>query len=189
MMKVRWINLIQKIRIGYYKFLSSNTNIVGKPIRKQPVFFAGQGNIIFEGKVILGYNPSPFFIGNYIYLEARKQNSQIKIGDQTFINNNLVIIADKGSIEIGANNRIGTNVEIINSDFHHVHPDKRNLSGNSKDIIIGENVFIGNNVKIMKGVTIGNNSVIANGSVVFDNVPANVIVRGNPAEFYKNIER
>ena len=40
----------------------------------------------------------------------------------------------------------------------------------------------------MKGVTIGKNSVIANGSVVFDDVPENSIVRGNPAVFYKKLE-
>ena len=40
----------------------------------------------------------------------------------------------------------------------------------------------------MKGVTIGGNSVIANGSVVFDDVPENSIVRGNPAVFYKKLE-
>lgn len=60
--------------------------------------------------------------------------------------------------------------------------------GKSKDVIINDNVFIGSKVSIMKGVTIGKNSVIANGSVVFDDVPENSIVRGNPAVFYKKLE-
>lgn len=61
--------------------------------------------------------------------------------------------------------------------------------GRSKDVRILNNVFIGNNVTILKGVTIGENAVIAGGSVVFDDVPANTIVRGNPAVIYKKLTR
>ena len=83
---------------------------------------------------------------------------------------------------------VGTNVEIIDSDFHNLDPNLRN-SGNHKckPVKIGRNVFVGSNVKILKGVTIGENSVIANGSVVVKDIPANVIVAGNPASVIKEI--
>jgi acetyltransferase-like isoleucine patch superfamily enzyme len=48
-------------------------------------------------------------------------------------------------------------------------------------ITIKENVFIGTGSIIGKGVTIGENSIVAAGSVVHRDVPANVIVGGNPA--------
>jgi acetyltransferase-like isoleucine patch superfamily enzyme len=48
-------------------------------------------------------------------------------------------------------------------------------------ITIGDNVWIGGSCIIYPGVTIGNGSVISMGSVVTANVPANVLVMGNPA--------
>jgi acetyltransferase-like isoleucine patch superfamily enzyme len=47
--------------------------------------------------------------------------------------------------------------------------------------VIRDNVWIGTNSTIFPGVEIGENSVVAYGSVVMTNVPANVVVAGNPA--------
>ncbi len=169
-------------RVDLFKQLSTNKNIIGVPIISQPTQFVGQGAIIFGKEVQLGYYPSPYFYSGYMYLEARNSNAIIQIGNQTMMNNNVVIVAESEMIEIGDNCLIGANVEIINSDFHHIHPNKRNNGTHkSKSIHIGNNVFIGSNVKIMKGVTIGDNAVIANSSVVFEDVKENVIVKGNPA--------
>jgi len=83
---------------------------------------------------------------------------------------------------------IGTNCEIIDSDFHDLHPDRRtNGKAKTAKVVIGNNVFIGNNVKIMKGVTIGDNSVIANSSVVTKSVVEDVIVGGYTAQILRNI--
>ncbi len=41
---------------------------------------------------------------------------------------------------------------------------------------------------ILPGVTIGENSVVAGGAVVTKDVPANVVVGGNPAKVIKNIQ-
>ena len=43
------------------------------------------------------------------------------------------------------------------------------------------------NSLILKGVTIGENSIIAAHSVVTKDVPANVLVGGNPAKFIKDL--
>lgn len=53
---------------------------------------------------------------------------------------------------------------------------------------IGSRVWIGINVTICPGVSIGDNSIIAAGSVVTKDVPANVIVGGNPARVIKKLE-
>ena len=55
--------------------------------------------------------------------------------------------------------------------------------------MIEDNVFIGARSIIMKGVHIGNGSVVGAGSVVTKDVPANVIVAGNPAKIVKYLSQ
>lgn len=179
----------QHFRIRLYKELSNNPHIEGNPRKNSPVLYKGQGKIHFGKEVILGYNPSPFFYNSVVYLEARKKEAVIEIGDNVIINNDLSVISDKGSIKIGNDVLIGSEVFIMNSDFHEIHPLKRN-SGNHecKDVIINDNVFIGSRVTILKGVEVGKNSIIASGSVVTKKFPENVIIGGNPARIIKEID-
>jgi maltose O-acetyltransferase len=164
-------------RVLKYKFLSDNKNIIGSPKYNQPTQLLGGGTIIFGKNVNLGVRPSPHLYSGYGYIDARKENSKIIIDDNVWINNNFMIASEGEGIEIGKNTLIGLNVEITDSDFHDLHPERR-MGGSPKTakVTIEENVFIGSNVKILKGVTIGKNSVIANSSVVTKSIPANVIV-------------
>lgn len=178
--------IYNKLRKIHYKLLSTNKNVVGIYKICQPTCFCGGGKIILN-KTQLGWQPSPYYYDGYIYLEARFSDSEINIGE-SLINNNLTVISEHGIIKVGNYCMIGTNVEIINSDFHSIKPYERNSGKHkSKNIIIGDNVWIGSNVKIMKGVHIGDGAIISNGSIVYDNVEENTIVRGNPAIFYKKI--
>ncbi|MEI8340219.1 MAG: acyltransferase [Verrucomicrobiota bacterium] len=122
-------------------------------------------------------------MSGYIYIEARNENSVIEIGDHVWMNNNTYLISAGPGISIGRETMLGLNCEIIDSDFHHTHPEKRK-DGNPKTgrVVIGENVLIGSNVKILKGVHIGNNCIIANGSVVTRSFGENRIIYGNPAK-------
>ena len=94
------------------------------------------------------------------------------------------MIAEHASISIGKNCLIGTNVEIIDSDFHGIRVEERGMSKPewAKPVSVGNNVFLGSNVKICKGVSIGDGSVIANGAVVTKDVPSNVTAGGNPVK-------
>jgi maltose O-acetyltransferase len=56
-----------------------------------------------------------------------------------------------------------------------------------KPVNIGHNVWIGGRAVINPGVTIGDNAVIASGAVVVKDVPANVVVGGNPARIIKHL--
>lgn len=151
------------------------------------MFFAGNGRIILNG-VRLGNYPSPFYFNCYSYIEARKENAIISIGEGTVVNNNFHCVANEGGIPIGSGCLIGVSVEILNCDFHPLSVEERHMNtAKSKDIYIGDNVFIGNNVKILKGVHIGDYAVIANGAVVTKDVAAKTIVAGNPAEVIKNV--
>lgn len=179
----------QRIRVYVFKCLSTNTRISGIPRVNQPTIFAGEGQIKFGNNVWLGYYPSPKFYSGSIHIEARRQTAEIIFGNNIYINNNFSIISESSSITIGDDVLIGTDVEIIDSDFHNLNPLERNSGTHqSKPVVIHRNVFIGSNVCIMKGVTIGENSVIANGAIVTSSFPANVIIGGNPAKIIKSIE-
>lgn len=57
----------------------------------------------------------------------------------------------------------------------------------SKEIVIKKGAWIGANVILLSGVTIGEGAVVAAGSIVTKDVPAKVVVGGNPAKFIKSI--
>ena len=173
----------QVFRIKYYKILSTNKKIAGKPKLIQPLLALGPGTLIFKGKVNLGCYPSPYFFNGYAHLDTRGINSGIEIGNGTWINNNATIIADGAKIIIGKNVLIGYNLNIFTSDFHGLEPEKRLSSDYPKeDVVVGDNVFIGSNVTILKGSTIGENTVIANGAIVSGKIPENVIAGGIPCK-------
>src|SRR5204862_706805 len=113
---------------------------------------------------------------------ARSESSIVEIGEAVVMSNCTSIVSDGPGIFIGRKTMLGTYCEIVDSDFHDLHPDRR-TDGVAKTgkVVIGENVLIGSNVKILKGVQIGNNSIIANGSVVTRSFPENVVIFGNPA--------
>jgi maltose O-acetyltransferase len=182
-MKSRLINLYQRARILKYRFLSQCKNVQGTPTIYQPVQFMGQGTIKFHGRVNLGVYPSAYYFSGYIYIEARSPSSVIEIEDGAWINNNSFLVSDGPGIFIGKKTMLGTHCEVVDSDFHDTHPDRR-MSGVPKTgrVVIGENVLIGSNVKILKGVRIGRNSIIANGSVVTRSFPENMVIFGNPAK-------
>ena len=72
---------------------------------------------------------------------------------------------------------------------HPLNPNERNIMREyGKPINIGNNVWIGGRTIINLGVTIGENAVIASGTVVTKDVPANVVVGGNPARVIKEIK-
>lgn len=177
----------QPFKIKLYKAFSTN-NVIGKPKLVSPTLFIGKGTITIKDTVEVGYFPSPFYYNSVNHIEARFKEASIEIKDNVRINNSFTIIAEKGAITIGEKCLIGTEVFIVNSDFHELHPEKRN-SGNhkSKNVVIGNNVFIGSRVTILKGVTVGDNSVIASGAVVTKSFPENSIIAGNPAAVVKQI--
>ena len=113
--------------------------------------------------------------------------AEIIIGDHVGLNGNT--IASVCKISIGENTMIGPNTMIIDHDGHQAWPPEARWtnSGNSKEIIIENDVWIGMNCIILKGVNIGRGSIIAAGSVVTEDVEPNSLYGGNPAKKIKSL--
>ena len=76
---------------------------------------------------------------------------------------------------------------VTDSDWHTIH-DRTVRAETPTPVHIGENVWLGDNSVVLKGVTIGENSVIAARAVVTRDVPANVVVAGNPARVVRELD-
>ena len=111
----------------------------------------------------------------------------IHVGENFFANFDCVIL-DVCEVRIGDNCFMAPGVHLYTAT-HPIHPTERNTMREfGKPITIGDNVWIGGRAIINPGVMIGDNVVVASGSVVTKDVPANVIVGGNPARVIKKIE-
>ncbi|KAJ3150744.1 hypothetical protein HK101_001945 [Irineochytrium annulatum] len=108
------------------------------------------------------------------------------IGKNCYFNFNVIIL-DCANVSIGDNVLFAPNVQVYTAG-HPLDPRLR-LAGEefAKPIVIKDNVWVGGGAIILPGVTIGENSCVAAGSVVTKDVPANVLVQGNPARISKSI--
>ncbi|MBV1907604.1 MAG: acyltransferase [Pseudomonadales bacterium] len=114
------------------------------------------------------------------------QSGQIDIGDYCLICPGVRIDSAQ-HIEIGANSMIASGAYLTDADWHGIY-DRTQIIGKSAKIHLEENVWIGDQATICKGVTIGKNSIVGASAVVTKNVPANVIVAGNPAQLVRELD-
>lgn len=180
--------LAQAPRVWKYRALSSCRPQGGAPIRFQPVLFIGAGKVELGEGVQFGWKTSPLFYAGYCHVEVSTDRARLEVGDRTEFNNNLTIKSEGAGIRIGRDCLIGAHVEIFDSDFHDLHPDRRKTGPPATaEVEIGDNVFIGMGVRVLKGVSIGSDSVIGAGSVVTRSIPAGVIAAGNPARVIREL--
>ncbi len=179
----------QRVRIEELRQLSTCVRVEGEPLREQPVLLLGHGRITFGHSVQFGWKTSPGFYDRFAYVEASHQSSQVEIGDNTLFNNGATLRSEGPGISIGADCLFGTSVEVLDSDFHDLHPGRRRTgTPMTGHVAIGNNVFIGSNTMVMKGVTIGDDTVIGAASVVLRSLPAGVIAGGNPARVIRALD-
>jgi acetyltransferase-like isoleucine patch superfamily enzyme len=179
--------LTQRPRIWKYGALST-CRPSGRPVRLQPVLFVGPGAVVLGEGVQFGWKASPLFYSGYCHVEVSTDRSRIEIGDRTEFNNNLLLKCEGAGIRIGHDGLFGAHVEIFDSDFHDLHPNRRR-GGSQKTapVEIGDNVFVGMGARILKGATIGSDSVIGAGAVVTGAIPAGVVAAGNPARAIREL--
>lgn len=106
---------------------------------------------------------------------------QVKIGPDTFLGHEVLIVGGNCTVSIGSHVDIGPRVTITTGTHEIDMVGKHSAGlGFSKDVIIADGVWIGANSTILGGVTIGRKAVIGAGSVVTKSIPEFVIAVGNP---------
>jgi acetyltransferase-like isoleucine patch superfamily enzyme len=136
------------------------------------------------------YSTNPLAPNHPVVLATRSPRALLRIGDDCGFTGTTLVAAER--IEIGDRVAVGANVTITDTDFHPLDPLERQrdfLAGTHAPVIIEDDVFIGMHSLILKGVTIGKGSVVGAGSVVSRDVPAGVVVAGNPARVVQKVLR
>lgn len=128
---------------------------------------------------------------------------KITIGRDCYVGDGTRIWSAE-AITIGDRIQISHNVNIHDTNSHstdailrHQHfidilsdgrVNTKNFEIQSRTIVIEDDVWIGFNATILKGVRICKGAIVAAGSVVTTDVPAFVIVAGNPARIVKSLQ-
>ena len=181
--------LVQRPRIWKYRALSTCRRVHGSPVVVQPVLFLGSGSISVGEQVEFGWPTSVRFYTGYCHVEASNPEAEIEIGDGAQINNNVFLKSEGPGIRIGARALLGSDITVLDSDFHDLHPERRRGGRPAMaHVELGENVFVGDGVRILKGGSVGAHSVIGAGSVVTAPIPAGVVAAGNPARVVRELD-
>lgn len=132
---------------------------------------------------LLGETNELFTITQPFYCDY---GSNIKIGNNFYSNNNLVIL-DAAPVEFGDNVFIGPNCTFTTAG-HPLDVEQRNAGLEiALPIKVGNNVWIGANVIVLPGVEIGDNCVIGAGSVVTKSIESDMLAFGNPCKEIRRI--
>ncbi|HWM62697.1 MAG TPA: acyltransferase [Solirubrobacterales bacterium] len=175
-------------RIRKYRLLSTCRRVSGTPVILQPVLFVGPGEVALGEGVQFGWKRSPQFYSGYCHVEVSSAEARVEVGDRTEFNNNLMIKSEGAGIVIGRDCLFGAHIEIFDSDFHDLHPERRRTgTPNMAPVVVGDNVFVGMGTRILKGSSIGSDSVIGAGAVVTGSIPVGVIAAGNPARVIREL--
>ena len=111
---------------------------------------------------------------------------RISIGSAVMITPGVRISASE-EVSIGDSCMLANGVYITDSDWHGMY-NRVERPREVTPVRIANNVWLGDHATVLKGVSIGNNSIVAARSVVVHNVPANVVVAGNPARIVKQLD-
>jgi len=110
----------------------------------------------------------------------------LRLGRKVFFNFNCVVL-DVMPVDIGDRVLIGPAVQLYTAT-HPLDADERRSGRElAEPIRIAEDVWIGGGAVICPGVSIGPRAVIAAGAVVTRDVPADVLVGGNPARLIRRL--
>jgi acetyltransferase-like isoleucine patch superfamily enzyme len=138
------------------------------------IWFEGSNNIIRIKKSVK--------IDSHLQCFVEGEGNYLEIGEKTTISSLYVALAEHGSITIGKDCMLGTDIEIYQSTFHPIFDRTTGKRVNpSKNVKIGDHVWIGAHAGLMSGFEIGNGSVIGYGSISSGSFGSEVVVAGSPA--------
>jgi len=113
-------------------------------------------------------------------------HGRVEIGDAVLMSPGSRISASD-EVVLGDGVMLANGAYVTDSDWHTIY-DRTVRDETPTPVHIGNNVWLGDNSVVLKGVTIGENSVVAARAVVTKDVPANVVVAGNPAKVVKELD-
>jgi acetyltransferase-like isoleucine patch superfamily enzyme len=196
-------SLLYKLRGWRLQFLQIFSTLIMRVELSIKKINYGKGVRFWGRSLLVRYPQSIIQIGNKCSFRSDESSNMIGVTRKcTISTHSKTAIISIGTncgfsgTSIGANEKVvlgndvlcGANTLITDFDWHGINLNERRTSkGDSKAIIIGNNVFIGYGSVVLKGVTIGDNSVIGANSVVTRDIPANVIAGGNPCKVIKNL--
>ena len=135
-------------------------------------------------KRLLGGYEAPLWIEPPFFCDY---GSNIFLGRNVYFNFNCVIL-DVCRVTIGSEVLFGPAVQIYTA----THPqDSRTRATGAEfgaPVTIGDRVWVGGGAVICPGVAIGDRSIITAGAVVIKDVPAGVMMGGNPARILKEVD-
>lgn len=110
----------------------------------------------------------------------------IHIGERAFVNANCVFL-DCAEIIIGDDFQCGPGVQLLTPEHPLDAIERKAGLESARAIRIGNDVWLGGGAIVLAGITIGGRAIIGAGAVVTKDVPADVVVAGNPARIIKTL--
>lgn len=145
----------------------------------------GRLRIRGPGRVVLDADVNAWSHAEVNRLMTTRPQAVIHIGRNARLNGCTIVAADR--VEVGADCVLGS-CEIRDHLPYSESPRDRRHPGIPRPVVIEDNVWIGGQVSILPGVRIGRDSVVGIHAVVFEDVPAGVIVGGNPARVLRPLD-
>lgn len=197
------IKLLRKIlskSSSLFLFRKRNKSVISKNAKfKKCHFLYCKNNIIEIGD-------SKFFNCNFLIYGS---NNRLIIGNGCLFKNvdfyisekSIILIKDKtrvfgsthfascenGTLEIGNDCLISSNVNIRNTDSHSIVDMNGKRLNYGKSVYVGNHVWICNNTTILKGSKISDNSIIGNSSLINKEFnETNVLICGTPGSIKKS---
>lgn len=139
------------------------------------------------GTVIIGRNVNAWAHQEPTRLITTSKDAVLVVGDGVRLNGPTVIASER--VEIGDLCILGSTV-VFDSDFHSLKRDRAtnpDAPVRRKPVVIGRNVWLGGQSAVLPGVTVGEDSVVGFRAVVAKDIPAGVVVAGNPARIVRDL--
>ena len=117
---------------------------------------------------------------------APGHSARITLGDSVLLTGGVRLLAAR-EITVGDGSMFARGAIVTDCDWHGVY-DRLTAADNAQPVRLASNVWVGDGAYVGKGVSIGENAIVAARAVVVKDVPANVVVAGNPAQVVKELD-
>jgi maltose O-acetyltransferase len=110
----------------------------------------------------------------------------IHVGEGFYVNFDCVIL-DVCLVRFGGDCLLGPAVHVYTTAHPSDAASRREGIEWGEPVTVGANVWIGGRAVLNPGVTVGDDAIVAAGAVVTEDVPANTLVAGNPAQVKRDL--